>query len=83
MSKHNHITRDIKSLGECPSCDEHHYRNRIKTATPQELLENEAVRELVELAEEMLLELPDRVLWDNAKKVVPFQNALKKFEVKE
>lgn len=46
--KHNHITRDIKPLGECPSCDEHHYKNIIKTATPQELLQNEAVRELVE-----------------------------------
>lgn len=32
--KHNHVTRDIKPRGECPSCDEwYHFndaRNRIK-----------------------------------------------------
>ena len=30
MEKHNHITRDIKPLGECPSCDKYHNRNKEK-----------------------------------------------------
>lgn len=25
--KHNHITRDIKPLGQCPGCDEYHDRH--------------------------------------------------------
>lgn len=25
---HNHLTRDIKPLGECPSCDEHYVAER-------------------------------------------------------
>ena len=29
MRKHNHITRDIKPLGQCPACDEYHARNKI------------------------------------------------------
>lgn len=28
MTQHNHITRDIKPKGECPSCDEYH-RNKL------------------------------------------------------
>lgn len=27
MSKHNHITRDIKPLGQCLACDEYHDKN--------------------------------------------------------
>lgn len=27
MNKHNHVTRDIKPLGQCPACDDYHNRN--------------------------------------------------------
>lgn len=27
---HNHVTRDIKPLGQCPSCDLYHNRNKVK-----------------------------------------------------
>lgn len=27
---HNHITRDIKSEGQCPACDEYHARQKAK-----------------------------------------------------
>lgn len=30
MKKHNHITRDIKPEGICPSCDEYHQMCRTK-----------------------------------------------------
>jgi len=38
VSKHNHITRDIKPLGECPSCDEYHDKH-----IPKRYLEYPAV----------------------------------------
>lgn len=38
MTKHNHITRDIKPLGECPSCDEYHDKH-----IPKKYLEYPAV----------------------------------------
>lgn len=28
--KHNHITRDIKPWGECPSCNKYHALNKAK-----------------------------------------------------
>ncbi len=30
-SVHNHITRDIKKLGECWACDIYHYSHRIES----------------------------------------------------
>lgn len=30
-NRHNHLTRDIKPLGQCPSCDEYHKIEEIKS----------------------------------------------------
>lgn len=32
IKRHNHITRDIKPLGQCPGCDEYHNRNIPKVS---------------------------------------------------
>lgn len=45
-TKHNHFTRDIKSPGKCPACDEHHLLNKrskmlakiAASPTPDDLL---------------------------------------------
>jgi len=29
-NRHNHMTRDIKLLGQCPSCDEYYNSHKIK-----------------------------------------------------
>jgi hypothetical protein len=55
MSKHNHITRDIKPLGECPACDLYHNRNIPKKETELSLLQSkydELLKNSVELAEQ-------------------------------
>lgn len=33
MNKHNHVTRDIKPLGQCPACDDYHDRHIPKRST--------------------------------------------------
>lgn len=34
MNQHNHITRDIKPIGQCPACDEYHYKPLAKAISP-------------------------------------------------
>ena len=62
---------------ECAICTTSYTRSMIiKSATPQELLQNDSVRELVEAANNFL----DK---DDAGYLLDMDEALKKFEVKE
>ncbi len=39
MNDHNHVTRDIKPLGQCPACDRYHDKHIPKGETIVERLE--------------------------------------------
>ena len=38
-NRHNHLTRDIKPLGQCPSCDEYHNRHTIRAEQIKSLMQ--------------------------------------------
>ena len=51
MTKHNYITRDIKDLGQCPACDEHHNKYYLKKGYENLQQENERLKKALEVAE--------------------------------
>jgi hypothetical protein len=59
--KHNHITRDIKSVGECEACDYHTHLN-FKLIHIQELLD---IKRSMLLG---ILDMTDKGLQDNPEK---------------
>lgn len=36
-AQHNHMTRDIKPKGECPGCDEYHFKPRVSSKPGEQL----------------------------------------------
>ena len=55
MTKHNHITRDIKELGQCPACDEHHNKYYLKKGYENLQQENEQLKQALKVAEDALM----------------------------
>jgi hypothetical protein len=54
-NRHNHLTRDIKQFGKCPSCDEYHYSVALRSLE-QAQAEIENLKKQNEIMREALVE---------------------------
>ena len=55
MTKHNHVTRYNKPLGQCPACDEYHNKYYLKEAYEKLQQENERLKKALEVSEGALM----------------------------
>jgi hypothetical protein len=55
-NRHNHLTRDIKQFGKCPSCDEYHYSVALRS-----LEQAQAEIERLKKQKEIMLETLDKI----------------------
>lgn len=63
--KHNHITRDIKPLGQCPACDDYHDKHIPKSLNVQleQWINDSAYRRAIRQSSTGLKSLDEALQW--------------------